>query len=183
MDGSEPVAAHALEVAEEPQSTAKPSHELVSVHLCSCQSMSTCSDWHFSIILRNGPQTCSSHCCMQTLPITRVKRIIKQDGEVKAVSTDANYAIAKAAVSLPACAVLCSHAIHRREAHEHTVKLMLYFQEMLLDELVQGAADRTVDGGRNLLSYADVGADPLRWKSTQLPYLLLNANALHVMVT
>jgi histone H3/H4 len=33
------------------------------------------------------------------LPITRVKRIIKQDGEVKAVSTDANYAIAKAAVS------------------------------------------------------------------------------------
>jgi hypothetical protein len=36
---------------------------------------------------------------LQTLPITRVKRIIKQDGEVKAISTDANYAIAKAAVS------------------------------------------------------------------------------------
>lgn len=43
---------------------------------------------------------------MQTLPITRVKRIIKQDGEVKAVSTDANYAIAKAAVSLHVCTVL-----------------------------------------------------------------------------
>ncbi len=37
-------------------------------------------------------------CWAQTLPITRVKKIIKQDGEVKAISNDANYAIAKAAV-------------------------------------------------------------------------------------
>lgn len=36
---------------------------------------------------------------LQTLPITRVKKIIKQDGEVKAISNDANYVIAKAAVS------------------------------------------------------------------------------------
>ena len=51
---------------------------------------------------------CFEHCAAtnlrtsdspQTLPITRVKRIIKQDGEVRAVSNDANYAIAKAAVS------------------------------------------------------------------------------------
>ena len=62
----------------------------------------------------------------------------------------------------------CSHATHRRKAFEHTMNLLLLFQEMLLDELVQGAADRTVDGGRNLLSYADVGAETLRRKSTQL---------------
>jgi hypothetical protein len=41
------------------------------------------------------------------------------------------------------------------------MNLIMGLQEMLLDELVQGAADRTVDGGRNLLSYADVGAEPL----------------------
>jgi hypothetical protein len=63
------------------------------------------------------------------------------------------------------------------------MNLMLLFQEMLLDELVQGAADRTVDGGRNLLSYADVGAEPLRRKSTRLSDFLLNAECLHVMVT
>jgi hypothetical protein len=30
-------------------------------------------------------------------------------------------------------------------------------QEMLLDELVQGAADKTLRSGRTLLSYTDVG--------------------------
>ena len=63
------------------------------------------------------------------------------------------------------------------------MNMMLYIQEMLLDELVQGAADRTEDGGRNLLSYADVGAETPHQKSTQLSGVLLNAECSHVMVT
>lgn len=71
------------------------------------------------------PQSAAKPSYELTLPITRVKRIIKQDGEVKAISTDGNYVIAKAA-------------------------------EMLIDELVEGASDKTLRADRNLLSYADV---------------------------
>lgn len=102
---------------------------------------------------------------LQTLPITRVKRIIKQDGEVKAVSTDANYAIAKAAVSFG----LLAHAASDPQPasaimQSRSLQMLLSLgpsptpQEMLLDKLVQGAADKTMCSDRKLLSYSDVGA-------------------------
>lgn len=175
MDGSEPAAAHALDIAEEPQSTAKPSYELVSLHCCPRQNLSPKMVFLASsrtAVLRPPAASTAAPLCMQTLPITRVKRIIKQDGEVKAISTDANYAIAKAAVSSHPCAVLLLQMMFSSVLLMGGLMILIMDpQEMLLDELVQGAADRTVDGGRNLLSYADVGAELLRRKSTHLSWV------------
>ena len=36
---------------------------------------------------------------MQVLPLARIKRIIKSEGDVKAVSSEASFAVARAAVS------------------------------------------------------------------------------------
>ena len=47
------------------------------------------------------PPVCST---AQTVQLGRIKKIIKQDGDVKAVSTDANYTIAKAAVRITSAA-------------------------------------------------------------------------------
>ena len=38
--------------------------------------------------------------CAQVLPVSRVKRLIKQQGTVKAVSAEASFAIARATVRL-----------------------------------------------------------------------------------
>ncbi len=38
---------------------------------------------------------------IQVLPLARIKRIIKSEGDVKAVSSEASFAVARAAVSRP----------------------------------------------------------------------------------
>ena len=46
---------------------------------------------------------------IQVLPLARIKRIIKSEGDVKAVSSEASFAVARAAVSGPSlCRMLQS---------------------------------------------------------------------------
>ena len=51
-------------------------------------------------------------CACQVLPLARIKRIIKSEGDVKAVSSEASFAVARAAVSPAQSSLLCLRYTH-----------------------------------------------------------------------
>ena len=88
------------------------------------------------------------------LPLARIKRIIKSEGDVKAVSSEASFAVARAAVSIrlpfnlsvPNMLMICMYAI-----------TLAALQELLLEELARRANVQMQSQHRSTLQYKVVG--------------------------
>lgn len=76
-----------------------------------------------------------------SLPLARVKRIVRLDPDIALVSADANYLIAKSAVCSPSFP-------SSRHADE---------QELFIEHLVQSAFENTQKNRRKVIKYDDLG--------------------------
>ena len=61
----------------------------------------TCEGGGFLWQLRSVPQLAADMAWCQVLPLNRIKRLMKEEADVKAVSAEASYAAARATVRAP----------------------------------------------------------------------------------
>ena len=103
---------------------------------------------------------------MQVLQLGRVKKIVKQASDVKAVANDANFAIARATVSLKLAGTrhccITTHvyrAVARSDFLDVQVRhiVVLSTQELFIEAMAEKSAKRTLADQRILVAYSDVG--------------------------
>lgn len=95
----------------------------------------------------------------QVLPLARIKRIIKSEGDVKAVSSEASFAVARAAVSsaTPRLSFVSLLTPGSMLIDVMPGKTFPTLQELLLEELARRANIQMQSQHRSTLQYKDVG--------------------------
>ena len=88
------------------------------------------------------------------LPVARVKGMIKEQMEVKSISTEACFAVTKATVRPAAVSAIIASRRSPTASHRLTAPP----QELLLESMTARAARRMLSESREELSYDDVGA-------------------------
>ena len=103
---------------------------------------------------------------MQVLPLARIKRIIKSEGDVKAVSSEASFAVARAAVSpsfsimplqMSVVLLFLQNMLWLRTCNSPLPMRISCRQELLLEELARRANVQMQSQHRSTLQYKDVG--------------------------